>query len=291
MINQWFLEDKEYLLKNFSLINNLEKFVAADFKLQEKDGIITILNSFNWTEIAKSKNNNENIYKKDNYSNHNSINNNEESKESKKINNNTNNDKASNNQNIILKNKIIKLKEDSIHLRSLSVDCEVNLLMSGESTFFIFSRCNENLSENTAVCCISKELESARKFISFGIVEKNDKEKYCFKNMKKQEIPKQNNHIKSLDISEIKFNFIDNGDYRCFVFLNEQELLNSNLLLVGDFFVPIDTQSNIMFGVSGDLISIKKLAIKHSYRNSYINYINNNNTNDSIQSCNCCNLI
>ena len=205
MINQWFLEDKEYLLKNFSIINNLEKFVAADFKLQEKDGIITILNSFNWTEIAKSKNNNENIYKKDNYSNHNSINNNEESKESKKINNNTNNDKASINQNIILKNKIIKLKEDSIHLRSLSVDCEVNLLMSGESIFYIFSRYNENLSENTAVCCISKELESARKFISFGIVEKNDKEKYCFKNMKKQEIPKQNNHIKSLDISEIKF--------------------------------------------------------------------------------------
>ena len=48
--------------------------------------------------------------------------------------------------------------------------------------------------------------------------------------MKKQEIPRQDNHIKSLDISEIKFNFIDNGDNRCFVFLNGQELFNSNLV-------------------------------------------------------------
>ena len=94
-----------------------------------------------------------------------------------------------------------------------------------------------------------------------------------------------------MDISEIKFNFIDNGDKRCFVFLNVQNLLNSNLLLTGDFFVPIDTQSNITIGVSGDLISIKKLAIMHLYRNSYINYIYNNNINDSIQSCSCCNLI
>ena len=290
MVNQWFIEDKEYLSKNISLIDNLEKFVAADFKIQEKDGMVTIINSFNWASIVKNKNNNENIYKKDNYSNNNnSIYNNEESKESKKINNNSNSDKTPINQNIILKNKIIELKDDSIHLRSLSVECEINLLMSGESCFYIFSRCNKKLSENTAICCISKELESARKFISYGVLEKNNNEIYCFKNLKKQEIPRQDNHIKSLDISEIKFNFIDNGDNRCFVFLNGQELFNSNLLLVGDFFVPIDSSSNLMFGVSGDLVSIKNLVIKHSYRNSFINY-RNNNTNDSVQSCSCCNI-
>ena len=210
-------------------------------------------------------------------------------KNQKKI-NNSNSDKSLLNQNIILKNKILRLKEDSIYLRSLSVECEINLLMSGESNFYIFSRCDDKLSEITAVCCISKELESARKFISFGVLEKVENEKFCFKNIKKQEIPRQNNHIKTLDISEIKFIFIDNGDNRCFVFLNEQELMNSNLFLVGDFFVPIDTQSNLMFAVSGDLISIKNLVIKQAYRNSYINY-KNNNTNDSIQSCSCCNII
>ena len=64
---------------------------------------------------------------------------------------------------------------------------------------------------------------------------------YSFKNLKKQEIPKQGDHIKTQDISEIKFVFIDNGDNKCFVFLSEQELLNSHLFLIGDFFVPIDT--------------------------------------------------
>ena len=59
-----------------------------------------------------------------------------------------NSDKTPINQNIILKNKIIKLKEDSIHLRSLSAECEINLLMSGDSSFYIFSRCNAKLSEN-----------------------------------------------------------------------------------------------------------------------------------------------
>ena len=196
------------------------------------------------------------------------------------------------NQNILLKNKIIRLKENSILLRSLSVECEIDLLMSGEINFFIFSRCSEQFSENTTVCCISKELESARKFISFGVLEKKDEDKniYYIQNLKKQEIPHQDNHIKTLDISEIKFIFIDNGDNRCFIFLIEQEILNSNLFLVGDFFIPIDTKSNLLFAVNGDLVSIKKLIIKQSYRNSYMNY-RNNNTSDSVQSCSCCNIL
>ena len=99
--------------------------------------MITISNKFNWVDIIK---NNTNIEKRENYSNHNSnYNNNEESKESKK-NNNTNSDKTPVNQNIILKNKILKLKEDSIYLSSLSVEWEINLLMNGESNFYIFSR-------------------------------------------------------------------------------------------------------------------------------------------------------
>ena len=301
MINQWFNEDKDHLSKNISLIEDLTKFYEADLIFEEKNGILSFSNIFKWSEIIKNNNSNSNKSnqenrkinkkdKKDNYSNNNnSIYNNEESKESKKI-NYSNSDKSLLNQNIILKNKVLRLKEDSIYLRSLSVECEINILMSGESNFYIFSRCGNKLSEATAVCCISKELESARKFISFGVLEKEENEKFCLKNIKKQEIPRQDNHIKTLDISEFKFIFIDNGDNRCFVFLSEQELMNSNLFLVGDFFVPIETKCNLMFAVSGDLVSIKKLIIKQTYRNSYINY-KNNNTNDSIQSCSCCNII
>ena len=291
IVNQWIDEDKEYITNSISIIDNLDKFISSDFKLQEKEGIKTITNDFYWKNIINKSNNNENkIIKINNNDTSNSnTNNKEENKIYKKINNNIIDDKYSSNKNIILKNKIIRLKENLIFLRSLSVEIEINLLMSGESYFYIFSRCNDVLTDTTTVCCISKEFESARKYISFGVLEKKDENTFFVKDLKKQEIPHQENHIKSLDISEINFIFIDNGDNRCFVFLAGQEFLNSNLYLIGDFYVPIETKSNLMFGISGDLISVKRIVIKQTYRDSYLNY-RCNNTNNIVQSCSCCNI-
>lgn len=290
MVNLWLNEDKKYLSNSISIIDNLDQFLAADFKLEEKNGILTISNDLNWCNIINNRRNSENRKINNSSIYENNYNNKEESNENNKVNNNAINNKYSSNQNIILKNKVIRLKENSIFLRSLSVEVEIDLLMSGESSFYIFSRCIGEFTETTSVCCVSKELESARKFISFGVLEKKEEGKFYVKGLKKQEIPHQDNHIKSLDISEIKFIFIDNGDNRCFVFLTGQELLNSNLYLVGDFYVPIEIKSNLMFAVCGDLVSIKRIVIKQTYRNSYINY-KNSNTNDSIQSCSCCKII
>ena len=171
----------------------------------------------------------------------------------------------------------------------MSLQCEVNILMSGESNFYIFSRCGDAITNTTAVCYISKELESARKFVSFAILEpkEGNENTFIIRNIKKQEIPRQENYIKALDISEIKFTFVDNGDNRCFVFLEEQEQ-NSNLVFIGDFYIPCTQKSNIMFGVTGDLISIKKLRIKQTIRNSYINLRSSRGNGANIQSCNCC---
>lgn len=186
---------------------------------------------------------------------------------------------------------MIKLSDNEISLRSLSLQCEINILMSGESNFFIFTRCTDKFSNQTALCYISKELESARKFVSFAILEPKDNNNNTFiiRNLKKQEIPRQENYIKALDISEIKFTFVDNGDNRCFVFLEEQEQ-NSNLVFIGDFYLPFTQRSNVMFGVTGDLISIKKLKIKQTVRNSYINLRSSRGNGNNIQSCNCCNI-
>ncbi len=187
---------------------------------------------------------------------------------------------------MILKNKIIGLNDDYIVLRSISLEVKVSLLMSGESNFYIFSRClNSEFSEFTAVCYISKELESARKFISFAVLDKKEDEEkgFLIKTLKKQEIPHQDHYIKTLDLSEISFVFIDNGDNKCFVFLDKQEQ-NTNLLLVGDFYEPIDEKrSNVMFASSGDLISVKEVEINQVERDSYVNYRNMNNEN--IQCC------
>ena len=65
-----------------------------------------------------------------------------------------------NDSNIIIKNKMLKLKENYINLRSFSVECSITILMSGESQFFIFSRCNgEQYSEDNLVFFINKEIE------------------------------------------------------------------------------------------------------------------------------------
>ena len=257
----------------------MSKFQCADFELNESESIKSTPSQLNWNPIS-IKNNNEIIN-----------NNNDTNRIENKDNNNDNNEnnelksENDNNHNIILKNKILGLSDDSIVLRSIGLEISISLLMSGESNFYIFTRCKQSeFSETTAVCCISKELESARKFISFAILEKKENDEgFLIKNLKKQEIPHQDNYIKTLDLSEIEFVFIDNGDNRCFLFLKKQEQ-NSNLLLLGDFYEPIQEKSNVMLGGSGDLISIKQVEIKQTSRDSYVNYRNMNNEN--IQCCN-----
>lgn len=97
--------------------------------------------------------------------------------------------------NIILKNKIIKLNSPCFNLRSLALEVKLDLLMSGESTLYIFSRSPDELSSEMAVCAINKDLESSRKFINFSIIEK-DEENLIIKALKKQEIPRQSNLIR-----------------------------------------------------------------------------------------------
>jgi len=243
------------LSQSFSVVDDISKFQCANFELDDSESIKTLMNSLSWEAIN--------------------------------INNNNNDEKSENdfNHNIILKNKIISLNDDYIALRSLGLEVKLSLLMSGESNLYIFTRCKQSeFSESTAVCCISKELESARKFISFSVLEKKDNDDgFSIRNLKKQEIPHQDNYIKTLDLSEIEFVFIDNGDNRCFVFLTKQEQ-NSNLLMLGDFYDPFLDKSNVMLGGSGDLISIKKMEIKQTNRDFFVNYRNMNNEN--IQCCN-----
>jgi hypothetical protein len=243
------------LSQSYSVVDDISKFQCANFELDDSESIKTLMNNLSWEPINISNINNDE--KSENDFNH----------------------------NIILKNKIISLNDDYITLRSLGLEVKISLLMSGESSLYIFTRCKQSeFSEATAICCISKELESARKFISFSILVKKDNDDgFSIRNLKKQEIPHQDNYIKTLDLSEIEFVFIDNGDNRCFVFLTKQDQ-NSNLLMLGDFYEPFLHKSNVMLGGSGDLISIKKMEIKQTNRDFFVNYRNMNNEN--IQCCN-----
>ncbi len=150
--------------------------------------------------------------------------------------------------NIILKNKIIKLSESSFNLRSLSVEAELNFLMAGESYFYIFSRGREEFSTDMSVCYINKELDSNRKFINFAILQlsEDDGVSYIIKTLKKQEIPKQENYINNLDICEVRLSFIDNGDNKCYVLIENDS--KKQLVFMADFYLPTSECSNLMFG-------------------------------------------
>jgi hypothetical protein len=84
------------------------------------------------------------------------------------------------------------------NLRCLAIELEINLLMGGESCFYIFTRGQDSLSNEMAVCYINKELESSRKFINFAILENHGCDDiFILKTLKKQEIPKQGKNFSS----------------------------------------------------------------------------------------------
>ncbi len=106
--------------------------------------------------------------------------------ESANLNNNENK-----NNNIILKNKILKLEASPFSLRTLGLEIEINALMAGESNLWIFTRCKEEITLDSVVCHISKEQKSTRKFISFAVMDTGKEDHtLSIKTLKKQEVPK-----------------------------------------------------------------------------------------------------
>ncbi len=92
-------------------------------------------------------------------------------------------------QNLILRNKIIKLSRPMNNFGSrFGLKIEMEFLMAGESSLYIFSR-GDCITSKVAVSYIEKELDSNRKFLSFGVIE-NKNGNNILKTHKKQEIPK-----------------------------------------------------------------------------------------------------
>ena len=94
--------------------------------------------------------------------------------------------------------------------------------LTGLANLWIVSRCESNIEECSAICLISKEQGSSRKFISFGKLKtENGKKRVIIQ--RKQEIPKIDNVSFGEDINEMVVEFIDNGDNRLFVSVENEE--------------------------------------------------------------------
>jgi hypothetical protein len=168
-MTEWFVEDKKLLNTSVNILKEIEKFMASDLSISDINGGKLIKQITDWVKIKNPC---------------------ESNIQNTQINDTT--IQGPNPQNIILKNKIIKLDAEMFSLRSLGVQADLELLMAGESCFYIFSRIKDEFNPEVAICYINKELESSRKFINFAIIEENSKDNsLTIKALKKQEIPKQ----------------------------------------------------------------------------------------------------
>ena len=171
---------------------------------------------------------------------------------------------------IIIKNKILRFNDNyNFNLKTLQVKLEIEFSMTGESTFYIFSRIKHNLNKDndnnlfstqTAVCSINKDLDSSRKFINFSILNKiNDKE-FGIKTLKKQEIPKHQEHNKDNDVSNLNLTFFDEGNNNTSI---ELKLNGEKHKFEAGFFLPGDDFTNIFMASTGDLICLKSISVSH----------------------------
>jgi hypothetical protein len=164
-MTEWIIEDRKFLDISVSL-KEMDKFLSADFEIIEINNEKSVAHIREWCKI------NPNMPKSNNLN------------------------QAYNNgvmgQNIILKNKIIKLEKPFFSLRCFAIEIELNVLMAGESSLYIITRGKDEISNEMAICFINKEMESSRKFINFAILEECDEDDFMnIKTLKKQEIPKQ----------------------------------------------------------------------------------------------------
>jgi hypothetical protein len=88
----------------------------------------------------------------------------------------------------------MKLKEPLVNLFSFGISVKFDIIMSGESTFYIFTRLISEYSNDTILCYINKDLDTQRKFLNFGLLDKNNNN-FFIKTLRKQEIPKNGNLI------------------------------------------------------------------------------------------------
>ena len=192
---------------------------------------------------------------------------------------------------IILKNKIIK-SNMTFDIKNICIKTTIQISMTGESSLWLFSRTkNEMFNYELDNCAIriTKDLESNRKFIEFGILYKRYKESESNNNLmlkilKKQEIPVHEGYDKKLDISKFSISLVDEGGSSIYVEL----FVNSfRIKFEANFYVPCDQENtNILIGANGDVICISEVTFNEYMKRSS----SFNEPYADKQNCSCCSI-
>jgi hypothetical protein len=182
-----------------------------------------------------------------------------------------------------LKNLAIRLtNEIDYSLNKMTIS--LNLILTGESEFWLMTRCfvnenlndyeNENVIENnifnkySSVMKIIKEPNSSRCFVHFGTFYEDKKYKEIkFKTFFKRQLINNNNDSKNKnftylerDFCEFKIDLVDMGIelIKAKIKMNDCEISNE---LSANFYLPIHKKAKIVFAGYGNEIEIKNLFL------------------------------
>lgn len=149
----------------------------------------------------------------------------------------------------------------TISLRSIACEITLTFRLSGDSSFYIFTRGVGVKDPDSMICKFKKELDTQRVFLIFGANIGPGNE---FKFFKRQEIPELTEINETQDYVDIKVNLIDNGDDKVFItaITPNKRIMNS----MCNKFIPSLNDTNIMLAGSGDGVLLKNFTAKQVER-------------------------
>lgn len=188
---------------------------------------------------------------------------------------------------ILLKNKILKLNcLNELNMKNLGFKSNMKFSMTGESSLWLFSRVkNSKLDELIAIIFITKEMESNRKYIHFGIATASNefKDEFALKSLKRQEIPKHSLYNDQLDTSTFTLIFIDEGESSTSIdFLAD----SYRYKFEANFFIPRTETCDFLIGAYGGLVTLYSLQFNQIRRKS----CTENEQFTDKQNCSCCKI-
>ena len=204
---------------------------------------------------------------------------------------------------------------NEINYETNMIEINANFILEGESEFWIFTRCfvkkdiNESINfdissvnnepdivfnKYSSLIKIIKERYSNKCFVTFGTFCENSKDpnQISYKTFLKRQLVNfnENNNFKYLenDICEFNVNITDNGseNIEAKISMNSDNKYNS---IIGNFYLPTNKRSKILFCGEGQSIILKRLTIHNFDKNEQIHQFETLFSFDQ-KSCTCCNI-
>jgi len=155
---------------------------------------------------------------------------------------------------------------EQLDLKTMRVENYFDIVLKGESSFWLITRTSDVLNKFSAVIKISKEDRSQKVFVSYGTFVSDSKENTYFKIFLKQQLINyskiKNKYYYDNDICEVKGNILDCGDdkIRAKLYFNDNKVEN---IIDGDFFLPIYNKFKVMIAGTGQSTIVKAFYAKH----------------------------